>query len=201
MSILTFTRTPPERFDDVPWVSVRVEQSATETGSYTTLATVDFDTIDVDPANPLSRSFTVEGATVGDWWRAVWVAEDLSESQPTDPVQLADTDTEAYATAAELARILKIRNPSTEQTAAMERVLLAAAGEINSEIGRIDLAGWELALAAEVNLDRAVEHWNQVETPFGLVGLGDGLSAFTSSNSWERHAFKLAPLKSSWGIG
>src|SRR5262245_13534825 len=42
---------------------------------------------------------------------------------------------DAYATRDELARILKIRTPSDEQWTAMDRVLTAAAGEINSEIG------------------------------------------------------------------
>jgi hypothetical protein len=109
----------------------------------------------------------------------------------------------AYADVDELARILKIRTPSTEQTTAMERVLLMSAGEINSEIGRSnsELSGWQLALAEEVNLERAVEHWRQEESPFGLVGLGAELgSAFTAKDSWERHALKLAPLKEEWGI-
>ena len=52
-----------------------------------------------------------------------------------------------------------------------------AAGEINSEIDLAadeGLAGWQVALAAEVNLERAVEHWRQQESPFGLIGLGCG---------------------------
>lgn len=111
----------------------------------------------------------------------------------------------AYATAEELARILKIRTPTTEQTAAMTRVLDAAAGEINAEIDRADtdddLAGWQLALVEEVNLERAVEHWQQMETPFGIIGLGADLGAIaTSRDSWMRHALKLQPLKTRWGL-
>ncbi len=110
----------------------------------------------------------------------------------------------AYATVSELARILKIRSPTDEQTDAMERVLLSAAGEINSEIDLADdagLAGWQVALAAEVNLERAVEHWRQQESPFGLLALGPELGAErTARDSWERHALKLAPLKGQWGL-
>lgn len=115
-----------------------------------------------------------------------------------------DFDGDTYATVDELFRILKIRNPSAEQSAAGERVLVAAAGEINSEIDLADgeaLAGWQVALAAEVNLERAVEHWRQQEAPFGLIGLGAEMGgAFASTDTWGRHAHKLAPLKSQWGI-
>jgi hypothetical protein len=105
----------------------------------------------------------------------------------------------------ELARILKIRAPTVEQEAAMQRVLDVAAGEIDSEIDlsatATPLAGWQLALAEEVNLERAVEHWRQQESPFGLIGLGPELPAErTAQDSWARHANKLAPLKDQYGL-
>lgn len=111
----------------------------------------------------------------------------------------------AYSTPEELARILKIRTPTTEQTAAINRVLDAAAGEIDAEIDRAatddDLAGWQLALVEEVNLERAVEHWRQQESPFGLIGLGAEFGAsHTATDSWNRHAMKLAPIKGQWGL-
>lgn len=130
-----------------------------------------------------------------------WATDDLvvTFSAPGEP-PAGDT----YADVTELARILKIRAPSVDQTAAMTRVLLAATGEINSEIDLatgVDLAGWQIALATEVCLERAVEHWKQEESPFGLVGLGAEMgSAFSSKDSWERHALKLAPLKGQWGL-
>jgi hypothetical protein len=113
--------------------------------------------------------------------------------------------TTPYATQAELARILKITNPNAEEQAAMDRVLLVAAGEIDSEIDFVDdtndLTGWQLALAAEVNIERAVEHWQQAESPFGLLGLGSEVGpTHTATDSWRRHANKLAPLKEQWGL-
>ena len=110
-----------------------------------------------------------------------------------------------YTDTTELARILKIRTPSAEQTVAMQRVIDVAEGEIDAEIDLADdadpLAGWQLALAAEVNLERAVEHWRQQEAPFGLIGLGPELPAErTARDSWDRHAHKLAPLKAQWGL-
>lgn len=108
-----------------------------------------------------------------------------------------------YATVDELARVLQIKNPTDAQTTALERVLLTAAGEINSEIDLADgdtLEGWQIALATEVNLERAVEHWRDEESSFGILGLGDTGPIYTARNSWERYAFKLAPLKDQWGI-
>lgn len=113
--------------------------------------------------------------------------------------------TVGYTTTEELARILKIRTPTDAQEDAFERVLLTASGEIDAEIDRAEtddaLAGWQLALVEEVNLERAVEHWQQMETPFGIIGLGADLGAIaTSRDSWMRHALKLQPLKTQWGL-
>lgn len=108
-----------------------------------------------------------------------------------------------YTTTEELARILKIRTVSDDQEAALARVLSAAYGEILAEIDLADgvtLTDEQTALATEVNLERAVEHWRDEETAFGIIGLGDVGPMYTARNSWERYAFKLAPLKSQWGL-
>lgn len=110
----------------------------------------------------------------------------------------------AYADATELARILHIKQPSDAQGTAMDRVLDAATYEINDEVngnGTIDLGTPYPALAVEVCLERAVEHWQQEESAFGIVGLGgDSIPITTSRDSWGRHAHKLQPLKDTWGI-
>lgn len=201
---------PSPRFDSIPWTEARVEEATTEDGPWTQIDVFALSPVDSDPEHPASRSFTTELAsdTPDLWYRIVFADGTGDVLQPTTPVQNAGADAtfpsaSAYADVDELARILKIRAPSADQTTAMERVLLAAAGEINSEIGRTnsDLAGWQLSLAQEVNLERAVEHWRQEESPFGLVGLGAEMgSAFASKDSWERHALKLAPLKDQWGL-
>ena len=130
----------------------------------------------------------------------------------------------AYTDVDELARVLSIRSPTGAQGTAMQRVLDTAAGEINREIGTAwsdaSLASFPFAgsfdpsgayidvpdplagaLIVEVNLERAVEHWKQSESPFGIVGLGDTVPIVSARDSWDRHAHKLAPLKRSWGIG
>lgn len=111
-----------------------------------------------------------------------------------------------YGTTDELFRILKIRTPTTDQTTAAERVLIAAAGEINAEIdlaAGVDLEDWQLQLVTVTALDRAADLWRHVENAAGINGLlGDDLSGATLPGrySWERYAQRLAPVKNQWGV-
>lgn len=204
--VITFENyRPVPRYDSLPWTQARIEEATTATGTFTAIETQALSPVDADPENPATRDFTTEEATdtPGLWYRIVFVDANSDESLPTAPVQNGPAGS-SYATVDELARILKIRQPTADQEVAMQRVLLAAAGEIDAEVGSDDeLTGWQLALATEVNLERAVEHWRQQEAPFGLLGLGTefgGGAERTARDSWERHAHKLAPLKASWGF-
>lgn len=119
---------------------------------------------------------------------------------------------EAFADVTELARVLKIRSPTTEQTDALQRCLDTAMAEIVAEIDLADPddadeenLGIEnllhLALITEVNIERAIEHWKQQEAAFGILGLGADLVAVrTATDGWARHALKLQPVKQSWGL-
>jgi hypothetical protein len=108
----------------------------------------------------------------------------------------------AYAEATELARILLIRNPSDEQTTAMERKLDVATGEIDREI---DLAGTETlsvedsALLEDVCLRRAAELWHLDNNSLGVIGSDMG-PTYLSKNSWEKYANELANIKGQWGL-
>lgn len=119
-----------------------------------------------------------------------------------------------YVDVDELARVLRLRQPSEAQVPALQRVIDTSAGEMNRFIGTAwataDEASWPdtpdtpdalaAALLVEVNLERAVEHWSQQESPFGIIGIGESTPTFTAKDSFERHAAKLAPLVRSWGI-
>lgn len=113
---------------------------------------------------------------------------------------------DTYVTASELARILKIRSPTQDQTAALERVLLAATGEINDEIDPSDtvpdLTQEHLALVQQVCLDRAADLWRHTESIPGITGLlGDETSlALPGRYSWNRYAERLAPCKNQFGL-
>ena len=212
--VITFERvTPIARYDSVAWEEARIEESATSvvTSAYSTIDTIDLSTLpgglDADPltrprgTSPLNSRLAPLTFGTGSFS----LTAQGTSSAPTAPIQNVNLDADTYASVEELARILKIRAPSAEQSDAMSRVLVVAAGEINAEIDRAGtddaLAGWQLALCAEVNLERAVEHWQQQESPFGLIGLGAELGATTvSRDSWTRHALKLQPLKTQWGM-
>lgn len=109
---------------------------------------------------------------------------------------------DTYGNATELARRLKIRNVTDAQTDEMNRVLLEATEEINSEIDlddEVELTAGQLAIAIGVNYDRAVELWSM--SPFGIIGLGGETGGmYASKNSWEAYAHRLAPLKNQWGL-
>lgn len=113
----------------------------------------------------------------------------------------------AYATAEELARILKINEATYSDQ--LDECLDAATLEIDREIDLglddddqpITLTDpEELALAAQVNLERAVEHWHARAVAFGIVGLETEAPVRLARDTWERHANKLAPLKQTWGF-
>lgn len=127
---------------------------------------------------------------------AVTIEELLVTAAAPDPFPPADM----YGTVDELMRILKIRTPTGDQTAAGERVLTTASGEINAEIDRVDdIPGWGFQLVTEVALERAVEHWQQQEVPYGIWENALG-PIVVGRDTWDRHALKLAPLKEQWGI-
>ena len=110
----------------------------------------------------------------------------------------------AYAEATELAAILKIRTPTSEQTAALERVLDAATGEIDAEIdlsATAVLTAEQGAIAEQVCLRRAAELWFLQEVPTGIAGIVSDMGAVhLARNSWDKYAYDLAPLKSQWGL-
>jgi hypothetical protein len=108
----------------------------------------------------------------------------------------------AYAEATELARILAIRSPSTDQTAAMERKLDVATGEIDCEI---DLAATAVlspedqSTLEDVCLRRAAELWLLDDRALGVIASDMG-PTYLAKNSWEKYANELAHIKGQWGI-
>lgn len=82
MIVVTFTaERPPARFDNKPWTQARIEESATQTGPFTAIATITLSPTDTDPTSPADRDFTTENATLDQgWYRIVWVDADGDES-------------------------------------------------------------------------------------------------------------------------
>src|SRR4029453_9618504 len=86
----------------------------------------------------------------------------------------------------------------------MQRCLDAAAEEIDWELGYTAEAPAPIPpppLVEEVNIERAVEHWRQSFSPFGVIGVGaESEPIVTARDTWYRHARKLAPLKLTYGV-
>jgi len=197
---------PAPRYDGEAWTDVQIYEAAASTGPWTLLETQALSPVDADPQNPAYRNFTTDLGTADEqWYQLVFVDADMSTGLPTFPVQNVADDRPVYASVSELALLLKV-NAVTRHNALM-RVLKAAADEIDAEVGETDIGENTTPysnpppIAREVNIERAVEHWQQEQAPFGLVGLGTEFGpTFTARNSWERHAQKLAILKGEWGL-
>ena len=128
------------------------------------------------------------------WYRIIFADSTGDTSVPTTPVQNVTGGTvptvSAYTEVAELTRVLGFTSaPSPEQTVAMQRVIEAASAWIDSYLapGAPYFPAPYPALVIQVNLERAVEHWKQEQSPFGLIAMGgETAPAFAARNSWRR---------------
>jgi hypothetical protein len=204
MEVVSFINyTPPRRFDSLSWTDAQIEEAATEDGTWTVIDTISLGAPDADPSAPVARDFTTSLGTAPDlWYRVSFLDGASNTSEPTLPVQnvaAAAIASAPYATVDELALILRV-DPVTREPA-LTRVLTAAAIEIDSELGRaVPFDDPPPALVVEVNLERAVEHWHQLPSPFGIVSNIGDIALHVSRDTWERHALKLQPLKETWGL-
>jgi hypothetical protein len=203
--VVTFERfRPPQRYDSLPWTEARIEEAATEDGTFTQIDVYTINPVDVDPTDPAYQSFTTElGTDENLWYRIVFADATGDVSVPTIPIQNeADgsvANVEPFVTVSELASILQVN--ATSNADALARVLAAAALEIVSETGRSDFSGAELLLVQQVNLARAEELWKQMKAPWGVIGLDSEFGPTRiARDTFERHALTLAPLKQSWGL-
>lgn len=204
---------PSPRFDGLPWTQVQIWEAATEDaafpGSWTLLETINLSTlpggVDADPRVPAYRSVTTQlGTAAEQWYTLVFLDATADSGLPTVPIQNVADDRPVYAAVSELAQVLKVS--ATTRHDDLMRVLKAAADEIDHEIGTADINSTSLpysnppSIVRQVNLDRALEHWQ--DPKFGIVtGMGfEGAATFTMKNPWERHAHKLAILKADWGL-
>lgn len=197
---------PFPRYDGEPFTDAQIYEAPAFEGPWTLLETQVLTPVDDDPRNPAYRNFTTDlGTAQEQWYQIVFVDADMSTGQPTYPIQNIADDRPVYASVAELAAVLQVN--ATQRHNSLMRALKAAADEIDHEIGPTDINAVTtpysnpIPLVRHVNLERASEHWKQLTSPFGIMGIGGDLSTvYTAQNSWERHANKLAVLKGSWGL-
>ena len=198
---------PAPRYDALPWTQARIEEAATAAGPWGTLETVALSPLDTDPANPRYRNFTTAlGSAAEQWYRVVFLDAAAATGLPTVPIQNVEDDRPVYAAVSDLAVLVNVS--ATTRHDDLLRVLKAAAGEIDWFIGTADAYGAATpysnppALVREVNLERAVEHWVQSQSPYGpsILGLGEAGVVYSARDGWDRHAHKLSMLKNDWGL-
>lgn len=79
--------TPIARADGSPFASALIYESDAETGPWTLVETAPLSPVDVDPANPATRTLTTENATLQNgWYKIVWQDSGGSTSE-TPPIQ------------------------------------------------------------------------------------------------------------------
>ncbi len=197
--------TPPARNDNEPWTEALVQQADTSGGSYTLIDTFELDPLDSDPTKPQSRDVITYLAsdTPGKWYRIIWQDAAVHQSLPTVPLQQLGAEVTPFTTSSELFRVLRVKSPSTEQTAQADQLLLAAAQEIMDEIdlSNLELTAGDVAVCASVNLDRAADLWRHTESAPGVLGVVDEFqSSQPGRYSWARYAARLSVVKDRWGI-
>jgi hypothetical protein len=97
---MSYTRTfedftPPRRYDGSAFTSALIRESATQTGTYTTIDTIALSPVDSDPSAPASRNFTTTDATLADGWYIIrWVDAGGStfDSDPINYLTSSDAD-------------------------------------------------------------------------------------------------------------
>lgn len=177
-------------------------------GAYAEALTID-DIIET-PAGSGVYAATRIAPSVAGQYTLIWSLDGTTDPGQVEVEELVvnfsavvpETTGPTYATVEELASLLKVN--ATTFVVQLTRCLVVATGEIDADVGRPPenpLAGWELSLAAQVCLERGLEHWHQMRSAFGIVTLAEGTGQiWTPRDSWDRHAKKLMPLRASWAI-
>jgi hypothetical protein len=134
---------PPNRYDGLPFTSVQIRESATETGTYTTLETIALSPVDADPSAPATRNFTTALATLEDGWYIIRWVDAASSTFDSDPVRyLTSTDSTSEAEArAKLGRMTDYTTEPVLTTDDLDDLLSAAARPDADGLDRSD-ADW-----------------------------------------------------------
>ena len=126
---------PTERYDAIPWNRVQIEESATRTGTYTVIDTLDLDPIDADPAEPQTRNFTTVEATLADAWYQVTFL-DADDNQDVVPYPTHYPIAEGYPVTAELVAASTVDELTSLDSDQLESMREAAIVAVESFTGQ-----------------------------------------------------------------
>lgn len=177
---------PPVRYDGDPWTQVRIEESATEDGTYAEVETLALSPIDTDPTAPASRSVTTDEASLEQgWFRLIFLdAEDQAAPASTPVYSPATSDTVAFATAAQVATRLG-RSLTTLEEAQINGVLEGIAGLMRAEAGKTD--DWTPdpipSALREMSIQKAIA---ALINPNNVAATSKSLGSFSESLTFQR---------------
>jgi hypothetical protein len=152
---MAFTRSfegfaPPRRYDGLAFTSAEIREAATETGSYTTIDTIALFPADTDPANPATRNFTTDDATLVDGWYVIRWVDALGSSFDSDPINYL-TSSEADDVRAKISRMVEATSEPVLSADDLDDLVDAAARADADGLYRNDPAWtptWDLNAAA-----------------------------------------------------
>jgi hypothetical protein len=202
---MPFTRSfesysPPRRYDGAPFTSAQIREAATETGSYTTIETINLFPVDADPSSPATRNFTTTAATLTDGWYVIRWVDGTGSSFDSDPVHyITGSGTPAqFATVEDVAtRQGKTLTEAEEES--VDFLLTVATAVIADAAGKDD--AWAAALDPVPTILKGltVELVGRAfANPSGLTSLQEQVGSYQYMQSFNRDlpaAFVLTDIE------
>lgn len=116
MYVVTFADyTPNPRYDNEKWTSVNIDEGTTSDGPWTRIDSMLLTPLDVDPSNPMSRSFTTDNATLESGWYRISFENLTGDILYTDPVYNAPPEAD-LPTVRQIAALLPTRTQAQDGT-------------------------------------------------------------------------------------
>jgi hypothetical protein len=175
--------TPPKRFDGNPFTEARIYESGTRDGTYALIEAVALDPVDADPAAPVSRDFSTDGAALDKgWYRIDWAdaADAVAQSTPLY------VPTPTFAEVGDVGRRLG-RDLTSDEFAAAELVIELVTGLIVEFLE--EDAEWAAALDPVPSLFRTLCITKAVDAlanPENLAAMSETLGAYSHSETFPR---------------
>jgi hypothetical protein len=152
---MPFTRSfegfaPPRRYDGLAFTSAQIREAATETGSYSTIDTIALFPADTDPANPTTRNFTTDDATLVDGWYVIRWVDTAGSTFDSDAINYL-TSSDADDIRAKIGRMVESATEPTLTEDDLDDLMDAAARPDADGLDRSDAdwtPTWDLNAAA-----------------------------------------------------
>lgn len=139
-----FGQLPPVRYDGLPFTTALIRESATESGSYSTIETVALFPLDSNPADPEPRNLTTDSATLADGWYIIRWVDAAAATSDSDPINYL-TASEGSAEQIAREKIARMVEATSEPVLTEDDLddLVDAAARADADGRYRDDASWE----------------------------------------------------------